>query len=80
MSLTNEILKRIKEEIAKDPEKVGYSGKTDAEILGLLNNSVQVPRTIYENKPSPINRILSGMTRTPNAITTVELSAALIAT
>ena len=69
MALKDEIYKCIKEEIVKDPEGVGYAGKTVAEILQLLNNPVKKQRIVEDTFPAPINRILTGLPDTPNIIT-----------
>jgi hypothetical protein len=68
MSLQDEINKRIKEEITTDPEKLGYAGKTDEEIMKLLNDPIQVTTTTISFSPSPMNRILAGLASAPNAI------------
>ena len=68
MGLKETIWKKIKDEIVNDPMEVGYAGKTDAEIAYLLNNSVQRYRTVLDDYPCPINRILSGIEGTPNMI------------
>ena len=80
MALKDIILQKIKEEIQLDPESVGYAGKTRDEILQLLNNSVRKYRTVEDAFPSPINRILTAMADTPNAITLIEFNAALATT
>ena len=80
MALKDIILKKIKEEIQLDPEGVGYTGKTNAEILQLLNNSVRKNRIVEDAYPAPINRILTAMADTPNAITLIELIAVLATT
>lgn len=80
MGLQLEILKKIKEELINDPDGVGYAGKTNAEKLALLNNSVVKERIVYDTMPSPINKILSGMADLPNSITFAELIAALAST
>lgn len=72
MSIQDEIYKRIKEEIELDPEKIGYAGKTDEEIKQLLNNPQTIITQIEQQRPSPMNRILSGLALAPNVITKTE--------
>jgi len=76
MPLQDEIKKKIKEEISKDPYGVGYAGKSDAEIQELLNNPVLKERVEVYSLPSPINRILSGLAFAPNIIDETDVSNA----
>lgn len=76
MSLTNEMLKKIKEEIANDPEGIGYAGKNDLEIANLLSSSVFKKRIVMDAYPSPLNRILAGLADSPNIITDNEIAQA----
>lgn len=78
MALTRELLLRIRQEIENDPEGVGYAGKTDAEILSLLNNAVRKQKTVEDVFPSPINRILTTIPEIPNVISLTELQQAKI--
>lgn len=68
MSLQDEIYKRIKEEISLDPDRVGYSGKTDDEIMVLLNSPIAKEVVIIQYHPAPINKILSGLAKAPNIV------------
>lgn len=74
------MLLRIRQEIEQDPDGVGYAGKTDAEIVRLLNSHRIIQVVTEETRPSPINRILSGMANSDNAITIVELTQAKVVT
>jgi hypothetical protein len=68
--IADKILALIKEEIKTDPEKRGYAGKTDAEIMVLLNSPYdqEVITTSHVGKQSPLNRILSGISGVGNLI------------
>ena len=76
MSLIDDMVQRIKEEIDKDPEGVGYADKTDAEVATLLNGNVYVTRTVVDIMPPPVNRILSGLGSAPNTVTAIEVAVA----
>lgn len=75
MSLQDEILKRINEEIANDPSGVGYAGKTDDEIMLLLNNPVVKQKSIEYTETAPISRILSGLSQAPNVVEVKDVKA-----
>lgn len=68
MDLTEKIRQLIRLEIDEDPFNVGYAGKTDEEIMNLLNNPQEVQVMKTEIRQSPINRILNGIPATPNAV------------
>ena len=76
MSLQDEIYKRIKDEIEKDPQNIGYAGKTDDEIKILLNTSVVRQKIVEEVLQSPMNRIMAGLAHVANVITTTEVTDA----
>lgn len=76
MALKDEIEKKIKEEIANDPDGLGYALKTDDEIRITLNEPVRKQRVVEDIFPSPINRILSGLANAPNIVTTKDVSDA----
>lgn len=76
--IQDEILKKIKEEITNDPQGLGYTGKTDDEILQILNNPVRTQRIVEDIGQSPMNRILSGIAGTPNITTLTEVQSAKI--
>jgi len=78
MSLQDEINTRIKEEIDKDPDSVGYAGKTDAEIMELLNSPVRKERVVVDSYPPPINKILSGLALAPNVVAETDIVASKI--
>lgn len=74
-----QILELIKSEIDNDPTTVGYAGKTDADIVDLLNNTkyyVDVMDPEDESKtmraevaqPPRINTILIGVPFAPNIV------------
>jgi hypothetical protein len=71
-----ELLLRIKKEISDDPMNVGYAGKTDAEIMVLINSPQVVSRVVETTLPSPINRILSGLSEAPNIVQTKDVTDA----
>lgn len=68
MSLQDEISKRIKEEIDKDPYNLGYSKMTDTEIKEKLNVTFAIITSSETIMSAPINRILAGLESAPNAI------------
>jgi hypothetical protein len=74
--ITDLILQKIKEEIEKDPEGIGYAGKTDDEIMILLNTSVRKDRIVTDGYPPPINRILTAIADAPNVVTKEEVTTA----
>jgi hypothetical protein len=80
MGLTQEMLKKIKEEITKDPEGLDYTGKTDVEIASLLSNGYFKDRIVVDAYPSPLNRILINLAEGPNIITAIEVAQAKIIT
>ena len=68
MTLTERILAIIKDEIAKDPEGRGYAGKTDAEIMTLLNEPYTVQTVVDTVKTARISAILAGVPNTENVV------------
>jgi hypothetical protein len=76
MSVQDEINKRIAEEIANDPDGVGYEGKTDEEVTVLLNTPVQKERIVIDSSPAPINRVLSGLAFAPNVVEAKDVVSA----
>ena len=73
--ITDEILKKIKEEIAADPQELGYLGKTDDEVAKLLSDTVYKSRVVIDASPSPLNRILDNIKDSPNVVTKEDVSA-----
>ena len=82
MDLNLILLKKIKTEVATDPEKIGYAGKTNAQIVALLTGAVVTTsiQIITSTTASPLSRIWAGIPDTPNIITLVDLQAALAIT
>lgn len=78
MDLTLDMLRKIKEEIVKDPDKLGYDGKSDKDIATLLNSSVFKERVVVDAHPSPINRILRGVADGPNEVTETDIAQAKV--
>ena len=76
MSLQDIINAKIKEEIEKDPQGVGYAGKSDKEIMDLLNNPVIKTRVVEDIQTARINVILSGIANTPNVINETDIVSA----
>ena len=74
--MIDDLINRVKEEIDKDPEGVGYAGKTDAEIAALLNSNVVKIRQVEDIQTSPMNRILAGLGSAPNTVTDAEVAVA----
>lgn len=69
MGMTNEMLKKINEELSTDPDKVGYAGKTDEEIKVLLNAPIYIQRIVVDTLPSPMARIMRKIADAPNIVT-----------
>lgn len=78
MDLTLDMLRKIKEEIANDPDNLGYSGKTDKEIAIILNSSIFKERVVVDAHPSPLNRILRGVAEGPNVVTETDVAQAKV--
>jgi hypothetical protein len=76
MAITDLILEKIKEEIDKDPQKLGYAGKTDEEIATILSSNVIRQVTTTEVGQPPLNRILSNISEGPNIISKEEVLTA----
>lgn len=68
MAVQDTIIQKIKEELANDPNSMGYAGKTDQEITDLLNNPVYKQRIVIDTETAPIARILSGVANAPNIV------------
>ena len=71
MALIDEIYKRIKEEIEKDPAKMGYAGKSDQEIMDLINAPIITEQTITHTSPPRAYEIIRGIADAPNVVTSV---------
>ena len=80
MALTNEMLKKIKQEIQNDPFMVGYSGMTNAQKINSLNNPTLKSKVVEYFEQAPISRILSGLAESPNIITAEDIQAAFAST
>lgn len=77
MALTDNMLKKIKEEIELDQDKLGYKDcKDDIELANLLSSSIFKERVVIDASPSPLNRILRGIADGPNIITADEVRQA----
>lgn len=74
MSVQDEIMKRIKEEINNDPYNLGYAGKTDEEIKDILNSPMIIQRLVQEQHESPMNRIMRALAEAPNTVSTKEVA------
>lgn len=72
MSLSDEINKRIKEEIEKDPYNIGYKNMSDEQIKEALNSPYVMIISSEIIQGPPINRILAGLESAPNAIAEVK--------
>ncbi|GEM_PF-4687337 len=68
MKLVDEIMQRIKDEVSDDPAGRGYDGKTDSEIMSLLNEPYEVELIVKEIRPARIHEILIGIASSPNVI------------
>ena len=76
MSIRDEIYKRIKEEITLDPMGVGYAGKSDQEILNLLNAQVVKQEVVDRVSPQPMLRIIDAIAYGPNGLTLSDVTEA----
>ena len=76
MGLRQELYRRIKQEILTDPEGLGYAGKTDAEIMDMLNTPVTKQRVVTDTFSPPITRILAGLEGASNIISETEVTEA----
>ena len=76
MSLTKTMLLKIKEEIEKDPEGLGYAGKTNVQIALILNSNIIKQRMVEDYYPSPINVILAGIGSSPNTVDATDIAQA----
>lgn len=76
MGLKEVIIQKIKEEITADSVEVGYSGKTDKEVMDMLNNPVRKTKVVEYYELAPINRILAGLAEAPNIITEIDVAEA----
>ena len=78
MSLQDIINQLIQDEIKNDPQGIGYEGKTDDEVMKLLNSGVQRSSTNYYTEQTPISRILNGVGNAPNIIEVTDVSSAKV--
>lgn len=76
MSLLKPILAAIKEEIAKDPEGLGYAGKTDQEVLDLLNKPYTKTETVEMTMPPRITQLLHQVPFAANSLDIIDLTEA----
>ena len=77
MALTEELLKKVKEEILTDPNKVGYAEcKNNAEIAAKLNNGYTTKMEVSVQHAPPITNILQGIANVPNVISELEVTQA----
>lgn len=68
MSIQDIIYAKIKEEITTDPQGVGYAGKSDDEIMTLLNEPIRKQISVEKITQAPLSRILSGIGGTKNVV------------
>lgn len=60
--MLEDISQKIKEEITQDLEGLGYAGKTNAEVMDLLNEPYKKSRIVVEEYPPRILSVLMGLT------------------
>ena len=79
MGLSDDILKKLKEEIINDPESLGYSRKSDLVIAQMLSSGFTRTQTNIEiiYHISPINRVLAGIANSSNTVTAIEITQTL---
>ena len=68
--INNQIVSLIREEIQNDPFQLGYAGKSTAAITTLLNTS-------FDDNPTRINQLLTGIPFAPNAVTVTDIQGIL---
>ena len=85
----DELYKRIKEEIDKDPDKLGYATMTPEQIAATINTPItrMVPIVIpepvappterQETVNPPVRRIIDGLVGAPNAVSLVDVVKAM---
>lgn len=78
MAISDEVLKKIEEEIVNDPENMGYKGKTEDEIAALLNSPVVKQRVVEEVSAPRINIILTRIADTPNIVDKIDFKDSAI--
>lgn len=78
MKFYDEVMKRLKQEIADDPAGMGYAGKTDTEIATLMNSDYQRQRTVTDSHPPRVTQVLAGIEGTPNIIEAVDIANAKV--
>ena len=76
MSVQDELYKKIKEEIANDPDSVGYAGKTDKEIQDLMNAPIRGTQVVETYKEPPIMRVINGLVGIQNIVSEEEITDA----
>ena len=67
MAIQDLINAAIKDEISNDPQKVGYAGKTDAEIASLMSNPIIRTSVVTFEEVAPISRVLQNI-NAPNVV------------
>ncbi|MFH0972751.1 MAG: hypothetical protein V1768_02030 [Patescibacteria group bacterium] len=75
--MLNIISKIIQDEIKNDPENLGYVGKTNKEIMDLLNNPYEKIREIKELQTARINILLPNIQGISNTISENDLNEIL---
>jgi hypothetical protein len=75
MGLITQLKLLVKAEIQNDPDNRGYAGKTNAEIMAILNAPYTVQQTVDVFKVAPINRIFEQIAHAPNAIDEADVQA-----
>lgn len=73
MNLTDEMIKKIKEELSTDPAKMGYAGKTKGEIVDLMNKPVVTTKTVTYTSPSRIHEVWIQVADTANVVTVKDI-------
>jgi hypothetical protein len=77
MSITLEMLKKIQDEINNNPD---YAGKTDAEIVSILNKPKIGTKVVETYEEPPITRLFNAVATAPNVITETDIKNARVIT
>lgn len=69
---------KIRDEIEKDPEKRGYSGKTNQQIANLLNKPYYKDVVIQQEYPPRLYTILYTIPSVPNIVIASDIESLLV--
>jgi hypothetical protein len=76
MNIQDELNARIKAEIANDPYKRGYAGKTEDEIVKLMNEPFYVEKVVQEYNMPRITEIINAIPSAANTVAKADIVSA----